>query len=82
MCAAFAPQRVCTHCTCRHGHGDAGDEGQVVARVHSVPHGRQQESCGGGVDGTALVAHPEEHDTQHLEPEQNILSVDDNTVNA
>lgn len=63
---------MCTHCTCGHGHADAGDEGQVVAGVHSVPHGRQQEGGGGGVDGTALVAHPEEHHTRHLEAELSI----------
>lgn len=68
-CSRSWRQQQCTHCTCSHGHGDAGDKGQVVARVHAVPHGRQQESGGGGVDRTALVAHPEEGDTQHLSPE-------------
>ena len=49
---------VCTHCTCCHRHADAGEEGQVVAGVHPVPHGRQQEGGSSGVNGTALVAHP------------------------
>lgn len=30
---------ACTHCTCSHGHDNAGEEGQVVARVHAVPQG-------------------------------------------
>lgn len=49
-----------TYCPCCHGHGDASEEGQVVAGVYPVPHGRQQEGGSSGVDGTALVAHPVE----------------------
>lgn len=48
---------ACTHCPGSHGHPDAGEEGQVVAGVDAVPHGRQQEGGGRGVDRTALVAH-------------------------
>lgn len=40
-----------------------------------MPHGRQQESGGGGVDGTALVTHPEDQDTQRLSPELNSVCV-------
>lgn len=56
--------RGCTHCPCSHGHDNASEEGQVVAGVHSVPHGRQQEGGSGGVDGAALIAHPGVEDQQ------------------
>jgi len=58
---AQALNYVCTHCTCGHGHADAREEGQVVAGVDPVPHGRQQEGSSCGVNGTALIAHPEEN---------------------
>lgn len=54
---------VCTHCTRSHRHAGASDEGQVVAGVHPMPQGRQEEGGCCGVDGTALVAHPERNTT-------------------
>lgn len=37
---------------------DAGEEGEVVAWISSVPHGRQDEGGCCGVVGAALVTHP------------------------
>lgn len=51
---------VCTHWTCSHGHGNASEEGKVVAGVHPMPHGWQQEGGSSGVDGAALIANPGE----------------------
>ena len=42
---------------CQRDH-DAGEEGEVISRVGSVPHGRQDEGGRRGVVGTALVTNP------------------------